>query len=193
MKTTIWFLQSSLNTLVGLALLPVSGRRARVLYFSSRRARVPVLLSLAIGLLCTPASGQQQDALESIESTRTGRHWVDAKPEPPKTPEESLKCFQIEPGVTIELVAAEPLVIDPVAITFDRKGRMFVVEYRDYPTGPPQEGDPPLSRVVMLEDTDGDGVMDRRHVFADHLKFVHSLMAFKDGILVAPYDKIVFL
>ena len=93
----------------------------------------------------------------------------------------------------VELVAAEPLVFDPVAIAFDHRGRMFVAEYRDYPTGPEKETDLPLSRIVMLEDTDHDGRMDRRTVFADHLNFVHSLMAYKGGILVAPHDRILFL
>ena len=138
-------------------------------------------------------AGEEQGALDAIESTRTGRHWIDAESDPPKTAAESLECFQIEPGLEIELVAAEPLVVDPVAIAFDRQGRMFVAEYRDYPTGPKVEGDPPLSRVVMLEDTDGDGQMDRRYLFAEHLSFCHSLMPFQGGILVASESEIIFL
>ena len=140
-----------------------------------------------------PPVEEARDALQSIERTRTGRHWVDAKIDPPKSPEESRKCFQIEPGMKIELVAAEPLIVDPVAIAFDRRGRMLVVEYRDYPTGPPQQDGPPLSRVVMLQDTDGDGRMDRRHVFAEHLNFTHGLMAWNDGILVGAQTEIIFL
>ena len=46
-----------------------------------------------------PRTGDKQDALKSIESTRGGRHWVDAKTDPPKSPEASRKCFQIEPGL----------------------------------------------------------------------------------------------
>ncbi|MBI2477229.1 MAG: dehydrogenase, partial [Planctomycetia bacterium] len=93
----------------------------------------------------------------------------------------------------IELVAAEPLVMDPVAIAFDQRGRMFVVEYGDYPTGPAKEGEPPLSRVVLLEDTDHDGRVDVRHVFADHLTFAHSLMPYKEGLLVGAQTEILFL
>lgn len=133
------------------------------------------------------------DALSAIESTRGGRHWVDQPTAPPKSPAESLKCFQIEPGFQIELVAAEPLVLDPVWITFDEFGRMFVAEYADYPTGPADDQAPPLSRIVMLEDLDADGRMDRRHVFADHLNFAHSLVAFRDGFLVGTKDAIVYL
>ncbi|MFQ5731231.1 MAG: PVC-type heme-binding CxxCH protein, partial [Planctomycetaceae bacterium] len=135
---------------------------------------------------------QKQDALRTIEGTRGGRHWVNAKTAPPKSPQESLKSLKIEPGFTVQLFAAEPLVMDPVAITFDERGRMFVVEYGDYPVGPPKKG-PPLSRVVMLEDTDGDGRADKRHVFADKLNFAHSLMAYKGGMLVGAQTQILFL
>ena len=134
----------------------------------------------------------KKDALESIESTRGGRHWIDAKTPPPQTPEDSLKALQVEPGVEVQLVAAEPMVFDPVAITFDRFGKMYVVEYGDYPVGAP-EGKPSLTRVVMLEDTDGDGRMDKRHIFADHILFAHSLMAYKDGILVGAQTKLLYL
>lgn len=84
----------------------------------------------------------------------------------------------------IELVAAESLTVDPVAIAFDRRGRVFFTGYRDYPTGPSQQNGPPISRVVILQNTDGDGRMDRRHVFAAHLKFTHSLVVWNDEILV---------
>src|SRR5262245_5989979 len=51
---------------------------------------------------------------------------------PGKSPEESLACIQVADGFRIELAAAEPNVIDPVAIDFDEAGRMYVVEMRDY-------------------------------------------------------------
>jgi len=136
---------------------------------------------------------ESRDALSAIESTRGGRHWVDAPTDPPKSPEESLACFQVEPGVRVELVAAEPLVFDPVSIGFDERGRMFVVEYCDYPEGPKNPDDSPLSRIVMLEDIDNDGRMDRRHLFADHLSFAHSLMPFRGGLLVGAKTEILFL
>ncbi len=127
-----------------------------------------------------------------IEGVRGGRHWVDDETAPPKSPKDSLASLQIEPGYEIQLFAAEPLVRDPVAIAFDQRGQMFAVEYGDYPIGPPEGGDP-LSKIVMLEDLDSDGVADRRHVFADKLDFAHSLMAYKDGLLVGAKTKILFL
>lgn len=134
----------------------------------------------------------QKNALEVIEGVRGGRHWVDEKTASPKSPAESLACLEIEPGLEIQLVASEPLVKDPVAIAFDRRGRMFVVEYGDYPIGPEEGGDP-LSRVVYLEDSDGDGKADKRHVFADKLTFAHSLMPFQDGLLVGAQTQILYL
>lgn len=132
-------------------------------------------------------------ALSAEEATRGGRHWVAEETPAPRSPEEQLASFQIEPGYRVELVAAEPLVMDPVAIAFDAKGRMFVAEYSDYPIGPKNPEDPPLSRIVMLEDHDGDGRMDHRTVFADHLTFCHSLMPYADGILACAQTEVLIL
>lgn len=133
------------------------------------------------------------DTVATIESTRGGRHWVEQKTPPSRSPEESLKAIVMEPGYRVELVAAEPVVMDPVAIAFDAAGRMFVVEYGDYPIGPDDPDSPPLSRIVLLEDTDGDGRMDKRHVFAEHLNFAHSLMPYRDGLLVGAQTELLFL
>src|SRR6266496_6708332 len=70
----------------------------------------------------------------------------------PLTPEQSLHYLKTEPGLRVELVAAEPMVVDPVAVAWDERGRMYVVEDRGYPTGP-GKGKPPVGQVVMLDDT----------------------------------------
>ena len=75
-------------------------------------------------------------------------------------PADALKAFETEPGFTVTLVAAEPLTIDPVALAFDERGRLFIVEGRDYPVGSPDGR--PLGVIAMLEDTDGDGRMEDR-------------------------------
>ncbi len=151
-------------------------------------------------LLVLISPHQQSDGLlESVNRERGGRHWIDQKPDPPKTPEDSQACFQIEPGSRLELVAAEPIVIDPVWIDFDHKGRMFVAEYTDYPIGPVKvDGTEdtaarPLSKIVLLEDTDADGQMDRRTVFADGLNFCHSFTPLMGGILAGAQTEIIFL
>ncbi len=101
----------------------------------------------------------------------------------PRTPEEAIASFQLEPGLKIELVAAEPLVVDPVAIAFDEQGRMFVVENRGYPIGP-AKGNPPAGQVALLEDSDGDGKYDKRTTFADGLTFPNGVMPWKGGVYV---------
>jgi putative membrane-bound dehydrogenase-like protein len=155
------------------------------------------MLSLLILLALLPQ--QSDNLLDAVNSERGGRHWIDQKPDPPKTAGESQKCFQIEPGSRIELVAAEPLIVDPVWIDFDHKGRMFVVEYSDYPVGPVNEDGtenkdaPPLSKIVLLEDENGDGRMDKRTVFADELTFCHSFMPLMGGLLAGAQTEIIFL
>lgn len=161
-------------------------------------------LVIALTLLCvvalTPGTDavlgaeteQAKSALDVIESNRGGRHWVEQKTAPPRSPADSLAQIKIESGFEIALFAAEPLVRDPVAICFDSQGRMFAVEYGDYPIGPEDGGDP-LSKIVMLEDSDHDGVADKRHVFADKLDFAHSMMAYKGGLLVGAKTKVLFL
>jgi len=106
----------------------------------------------------------------------------------PLSPEDSLKYLKTEPGLKVELVAAEPMVVDPVAVAWDEKGRMYVVEDRGYPVGP-GKGQPPVGQVVLLEDTDGDGKYDKRTVFADGLTFPNGIMPWDGGVYVtcAPY------
>ena len=152
---------------------------------------VSTFMVLSTFLLQPPADSG--DLIKSIERQQGGRHWIYQPTEPPKSPDESLACFQIEPGYRIEIVAAEPIITDPVAIDFDHLGRMFVVEYTDYPIGPKDPDAEPLSQVVLLEDVDSDGRMDKRTVFANHLKFCHSLMAFRDGILACTETQIMYL
>ena len=149
-------------------------------------------LLVILSLVSAVPEAAVPEALESIESTRGGRHWVEDRTDPPKSPEASRESFEIEPGLQIDLFAAEPLVMDPVAIAFDDRGRMFVVEYADYPTGA-EPGEPPLSRVVLLEDLDADGRADRRLIFADGLNFANSLMPFNEGLLVCAQNEILFL
>lgn len=109
------------------------------------------------------------------------------------TPEESLKQIQLDGNYEAQLVAAEPLVLDPVEITWDEKGRLFVAEMRDYPLGPPNAGDPWMSRVSQLIDENGDGRMDKSIVFADNLDNVQGLLAYDGGLIATTRTQILFL
>lgn len=108
-------------------------------------------------------------------------------------PEESRKRIQLDGAYEAQLVAAEPLVLDPVEVTWDEKGRMFVADMRDYPLGPRNAGDPWLSRIVQLVDDDGDGHMDRSIIFADHVDHVQGLLPYDGGLIATTRTQILFL
>jgi mono/diheme cytochrome c family protein/glucose/arabinose dehydrogenase len=104
----------------------------------------------------------------------------------PLSAEEELKTFRLPAGFRIELVASEPMIETPIAISFDDQGRMFVVEMRGYMrdlNGTTE--DQPLSRVSLLTDTDGDGRMDVVTPFLDKLVMPRGVMAVNGGALVA--------
>jgi putative membrane-bound dehydrogenase-like protein len=144
-------------------------------------------------MLATSVAAGADELVRSVEQQRGGRHWIDQPTDPPKSADESAECFVLEPGYRITLAASEPLVFDPVGIDFDHRGRMFVAEYSDYPSGPSQPDSPALSRITLLENTDGLPGFDRRTVFADQLKFCHSVMAFGTGVLACTETQIVYL
>ena len=105
--------------------------------------------------------------------------------------EASLAAFHIREGFRIELVAAEPLVMDPVAIDWGADGRLWVAEMADYPLGVDGKGKAG-GRVRFLEDTDSDGRYDRSVVFLDGLNFPTGVKAWKDGVLVAAAPEVLF-
>jgi mono/diheme cytochrome c family protein len=142
---------------------------------------LPVRL-LAIGLFAAAALAGQSS---------TGRPWppgVLAAPDGslPLAPAEALKTFSMPPGYRLELVASEPLVQEPVAIDWDPQGRLWAVEMPGFMadiTGSNERD--PIGRVVVLEDVNRDGRMDKRTVFADGLVLARSLKVLDRGVLVA--------
>lgn len=112
----------------------------------------------------------------------------------PLSPAEALAGFALEPGYRIDLVAAEPLVRDPVAIAFDERGRLYVVENRGYPD--PLEGEaeaPPMGVVALLTDTDGDGRYDARSEFATGLTYPNGIMVWDGGVFVSVAPDLLYL
>ena len=112
----------------------------------------------------------------------------------PLTPEEELATFKLAPGFRAELVAAEPMVESPVALSWDEKGRLFVCEMRGYMHDVEGAGeDQKIGRIVMLEDIDGDGKMDKRTVFADGLLMPRALVCVNGGLLVSEPPNLWFM
>src|SRR5262245_23773362 len=109
------------------------------------------------------------------------------------SPEEALKRFQVEPGLKVELVAAEPLVVNPVAFVFDGPRRLFVAEGRGYPDGLEGGTRTTEGRIALLEDQDGDGRFERRNEFATGLGYVNGLALWRGGVFVTSAPDILYL
>ncbi len=108
-----------------------------------------------------------------------------ANPSPEKSPQEELQTFQTEPDLEIKLVASEPLVEDPVISLFDEQNRMWVVEMRGFMNDIDRGGeDKKIGRISILEDTDGDEVMDKKTVYADSLIMPRAVGLFNHGALI---------
>lgn len=103
-----------------------------------------------------------------------------------KSPEESQKTFKTQPGYSLELVADNPLVTEPTVCVWDGNGRMYVAEWRTYMQDIEGTGtNDPVSQVVRLEDTNGDGVMDHKTVFAKDLLLPRMILPLLDSVLIA--------
>lgn len=106
-------------------------------------------------------------------------------PAPVLSPEEEQATFEVAPGFRVELVAAEPLIVDPVAIDWDPEGRLYVVEMRGYMRDIKGTGeDQPVGRIVVLEDEDGDGRMDSSRTYLDGLVMPRAVRVLPQGVLI---------
>lgn len=110
---------------------------------------------------------------------------------PATEPADALDTFRLAGGFQLELVAAEPLVADPVDACFDAFGRMYVAEMHGYPfsqeptkLNPAGKGKPDAGIIRLLQDTDGDGRMDRSVVFADKISWPTSVCCYDGGVFV---------
>jgi putative membrane-bound dehydrogenase-like protein len=160
--------------------------------FSHNAVRTMILRGIAwagkrgnIDELCKPA--ELGDALRYVEG---------GCPSPQELP----KALEVHPEFNLSLVAAEPLINKPMNIDWDEKGRLWVVETPEYPNGlrqsnvdawkdsgaikPGQYERKPLDQVSILSDTNGDGVMDKKQVFADEIELATSSVFYKNGVIV---------
>lgn len=147
----------------------------------------------------TPAQGAPPAARAAAppDDTLAGPRFDTLAMTPPRSPEASLAVLHVRPGMQVELVAAEPLVVDPVAFDWGPDGRLWVVEMRDYPNGITwhKEGDElgkPGGRIKVLEDRDGDGRYDTAHVFLDEIPFPTGVKVWREGILVTAAPSIFY-
>ncbi|MDF1745352.1 MAG: c-type cytochrome [Gimesia sp.] len=137
-----------------------------------------VLLStistLVVGLTVTAMSADKKQSKPKVDYSSEMPRIL------PRTPKEALKSFKLHKDFQIELVAAEPLVRDPVAMCFDARGRAYVVEMPEY-NDDKKEG---YSSVKLLEDTDGDGRFDKSFPFLSNITLPTAVFSYKGGVFV---------
>lgn len=144
-----------------------------------------LIVLLAVGLLyqCTVHKDVIKSAISSLTNNPPPAN-IDSSPVVPA--DESISKMKLEPGFDIKLIASEPLVSAPVAMTFDKKGRIWVLEMEDYMPDTLGTGENvPSGKVVVLTDTNNDGVMDERKIVIDSLVMPRALCLVENGILVA--------
>jgi len=142
------------------------------------------LLALSLAATAWGQAGDRKDKEGDVQAEIWKQ--VDVPPAPILSPQESLESIQLAPGFRLELVASEPLVNDPVTIAWDEDGRLYAVEMRAYMPDVDGNGEEePIGRIVVLEDTDDDGVMDKSTVVLDGLVLPRAISVVKGGLLVA--------
>src|SRR5215217_5382491 len=147
-----------------------------------KRTRQWVLGMLGVSMLIYTCKVTQT----ALKRDAAGKIIVNTSPSPAYlSPQESLKSIHLQKGYHLELVASEPMIHEPVAITWDGNGRMYVAEMNTYMQDADGTGEmKAVSTVKMLEDTNGDGKMDKSTVFIDKMLLPRMILALDDRILV---------
>ncbi|RYE05029.1 MAG: cytochrome C, partial [Sphingobacteriales bacterium] len=123
---------------------------------------------------------------KALRRDAAGRILVDSMPNrQPLTPEQSLKTIYLQNGYHLELVASEPMIQEPVAIAWDGNARLYVAELNTYMQDVNGTGeDRPICKIKRLDDTDGDGKMDKVTVYLDSLMLPRMILPLDNRVLV---------
>lgn len=143
-------------------------------------SRVLPLLALSVAPLLAQNGDKRGEEQQPLPAH------IKVPPAPVLTPDQEAATFTLPAGFRAELVAADPLIGDPIAMQFGPDGRLWVLEMRGYMPDADATGErEPVGQVAVLTDTDGDGRYDRRVVFADKLVMPRAISLVGDGLLVA--------
>lgn len=173
--------------------LPVTAPGAKELFFGKRCDDFAPLEGEfeKVEVAGLPAVGRVSDPAQAVRAQNAGSQTRPTDTQP-LSPEESAKKWHVRDGYRIELVAAEPVVLDPVAFDWDEQGRLWVIEMADYPLGMDGNGKAG-GRVVRLEDTDHDGRYDKRHVIVSDLSYPTGILTWREGVIVTAAPDIFFI
>lgn len=139
--------------------------------------RAGLLIVLVIGGL----HAEQGEVIAAEPAARPAPDFSAELPRiPAKSPAEALDTFQVLPGFRIEQIAAEPLVHDPVAVSFDENGRLYVVEMIDYS----EQANDFLGSIRLLEDTDSDGKFEKSTLFVDKMSWPTAITCYDGGVFI---------
>jgi len=111
----------------------------------------------------------------------------------PLAPEKAAAAIEVHPDFELSLVAAEPLIVKPISIDWDARGRMWVAETPGYPEKEKFSGVPAHDEISILSDSNSDGRMDKKQVFFQGLDLVTSFVFHRDGVIVTQSPEILFL
>ncbi|MBY0521772.1 MAG: c-type cytochrome [Gemmataceae bacterium] len=129
------------------------------------------------------------DTVVTAQKNEVIPHGQDAPPGPPLSPAEAIRKMTVPEGFTVELVAAEPDIVNPVGMTFDERGRVWITESLEYPR---HSAGPGKDRVKVLESTKGDGIYDKVTIFAEGLNIPSGIAVGHGGVWVANAPDILF-
>jgi mono/diheme cytochrome c family protein/glucose/arabinose dehydrogenase len=149
---------------------------------------VALLLFTACSVAVFPQNGDRAGEVQTPPPAH-----LKSPPAPALSAADAAQTFKLPPGFRIELVASEPLVFDPVAMSIGPDGRLWVVEMRAYMPDVDGTGEnAPIGTIAVLDDRDGDGRMDHRTEFAGGLVMPRAISLVADGVLVAEPPRLWF-
>lgn len=144
------------------------------------RSRSPILGPLLCGAAALAQQGDRAGEAQVLLPAD-----LQVPPAPTLSPAAAMASFELAAGFRLQLVAAEPLLGDPVTACFDARGHLWVVEMRGYMNDVDASNEhAPVGRIVVLRDDDGDGAMDQATVFLDQLVLPRAVLPLHGGALV---------
>jgi putative membrane-bound dehydrogenase-like protein len=149
-----------------------------------------LMLGVGVALLASSLPRDAAQAQDPPAQERVIPHNQDGVPNEAYSPEQALQAMRLPAGFSAEVVASEPDLVNPIAMTFDERGRLWVTESFEYPR---REAGPGRDRVKILEDTNGDGRFDSVKIFAEGLNIPSGIAVGHGGVWVANSPDLLFM